>query len=63
MADRYRFDDGKDYEYGTCIELKPNKLTIRMDNGEIRTAPPYYPQYVGIISDRQLKKILKQRGG
>ena len=61
--DRYRFDDGKTYEYGTLVGLEPDKLTIRMDNGEIRTAPPYHPQYVGIISERQLKKILKSLKG
>lgn len=61
--DRYRFNDGNIYEYGTLIKLEPDKLTIRMDNGEIRTAPPYYPQYIGIISERQLKKILKSLTG
>ena len=60
MPSRYQIFNGEHAgEFGSLLELKPDKITIKLDNGPVVTSPPIVAQYLGSCTERQLKRQLK----
>ena len=62
MPARYKIYGGEhDGEWGSLIKIDKERVTVKLDNGEIVTDPPHHAYYQGSISDRQLKKVLARK--